>query len=259
MAGWSAQLKEFELYDEKLYVAQIMDTELTEPGQYGRQGCWKLELQDVEREDGEPAFINFYTPIMISGANKYGQLLTACRRPLPEPGVTFPSASLIGEFVQARVIHYLRKKDGQLGCKVSEVLPLTPKQRQAITLSMPGTKAEIEEDTAPAQPAIDFDKINKSNEQAAANAAGEKLKASAIEELRPILMMMTDALKAKDQKLTAENTGPGLKALAKASKAQGVPIPDVDFALVSLTSIGLAKEEALALIETLSDDPFEAE
>ncbi len=67
-------------------------------------------------------------------------------------------------------------------------------------------------------------------------------------------MMLLDALKAKDQKLTAENTGVGLKRLLTVAKAQRTVLPDVSFDLVSMSSIQAAREEALALIETLDGD-----
>lgn len=241
-----ATVREFELYDEGLYMAQIVDVSKTDPNQYGIQGCWKLEFPDIEREDQQPVYLNFYTPTDITAKNKFGALLMACRRPLPEPGATFKPKSLVGEWIQARIVHYQRKSDGQLGCKVSEVMQLTPKQRKSITLSMPGEEPEVEEDETPAA---------KSNAAAAAITAGENAKAAAVGELQPLLV----ALAESDVKLGKSNTGPGLIALLKAAKAQGANYRNLDFALVSMSDIEQATAEVKKLLgieEDADDDIF---
>jgi len=254
---YAVQASEFEVYEEGVYPAQVVDVELVpnkfKPGT--DQFRWKCELPTIEREDGEPAYLSYFTSPTLSGKSKFGMMVLAARRPIPlagEPGIK--PLSLIGEWFSARVINTMRD-DGSVGCKIDELLPITPKQRRQITLTMPGTEPADEEDETPAA---------KSNAAAAANTAGEEATAAAVAELRPTLMMLLDSLKAKKQKLSAENAGPGLLQLGKSANTQNCKLPDLDFSLISLSTIKAAMAEAHALIKTLTDDeggevdPFEA-
>ena len=133
---FEASIREFELYPEGMFIAQIVDVE-SETGQYGPQFKFKIDLPDVEREDGQPANLFYWTGKTISSKSNLGKMLISCRRPLPEAGSTFSVKGLIGEWIQARLVHK-QNADGTLGCKISELLVLTPKQRKELGKYMPG-------------------------------------------------------------------------------------------------------------------------
>jgi hypothetical protein len=73
--------------------------------------------------------------------------------------------------------------------------------------------------------------------------------------MRPQVSFAIGLLEAHDQKLGKENAGPGLTALAKSAKTQGVSIKEVNCDLISLSTIKLATAEANAIIAKLEGAP----
>jgi hypothetical protein len=236
-------MNEAILYPEGKHLFQVVDYKPA-TGQYGPQVVWSFELIDFEREDGKPPRINYYTGTAFSLKSKLGKFYLACRIPLPqdaaEAAAMDPNAP-IGKQLYGTIVHKMGS-DGQTYSNIAE----------DSLLPVPKTKA-----AAPAP-------VSAQASPAAAVTAEEDQKLAAIRELLPILAALQDTLEERKERLTAENTGPGLKKLGVAMKAQGVGLTEIDYALISLAQIGQAKAEAMVLLEKLQSaaedgeeiDPF---
>lgn len=138
---FSIRIAERTLYDEGWHPGIVRSVEGTK-GQYGPQFLYKIGLPEIEREDGQEAYVSYYTPQDISPTNKLGVLWTACRLEMPETDIEVARISgrdPLNKPLRVRLKHSRSKKDGLLYANVDE-LDKMPRQ-QAVTMSQSDTLA----------------------------------------------------------------------------------------------------------------------
>lgn len=119
------------VYPEGTYTCQVTDYTPAE-GKFGPQVRWTLELPEIEREDGRPARVSYFTSMSMSAKSKLGKLMMACGLEMPETqdeADEWSADLFLGKRCRVRLVHSMGT-DGQVYCNVDDVLPL-PKAPKA--------------------------------------------------------------------------------------------------------------------------------